>query len=237
MRKEWWKSKSTESSINELVDLGVLHDKELRGWRASDSESVPDPQPGKIVVFEDFFKRGFRVPIHPFLQSLCMYYEIRICNLHPNSILLVSTFIHLCEAFGGFPPHFDLFRYLFCLRKMGSKGGSQIAGGVYVTLHDRMKSEYLSCPWNTSLRDWYKKWFYIQEEPNTATLCDVGYISEKRVSWNEKPEYVGQVRELMELLPWNRLDGPAVARSFISRRVQPCQKRVHADYEYQGSAN
>jgi hypothetical protein len=31
MRKEWWKSKSTESSINELVALGVLHDKELRG--------------------------------------------------------------------------------------------------------------------------------------------------------------------------------------------------------------
>jgi hypothetical protein len=31
MRKEWWKSKSTESSINELIGLGVLHNKELRG--------------------------------------------------------------------------------------------------------------------------------------------------------------------------------------------------------------
>jgi hypothetical protein len=28
-------------------------------------------------------------------------------------------------------------------------GGSQIAGGVYLILHDGMKSEYLSCPWNT----------------------------------------------------------------------------------------
>jgi hypothetical protein len=43
MRKEWWKSKSTESFINELVDLRVLHDKELGGWRASESESFPDP--------------------------------------------------------------------------------------------------------------------------------------------------------------------------------------------------
>jgi hypothetical protein len=41
----------------------------------------------------------------------------------------------------------------------------------------------------------------------------------------------------MALLPWNRLDGPAVARNFISRRVQPCQRRVHAGYEYQGSAD
>jgi hypothetical protein len=31
MMKEWWKSKSTESSINDLVGLAVLHDKELGG--------------------------------------------------------------------------------------------------------------------------------------------------------------------------------------------------------------
>jgi hypothetical protein len=146
MKKEWWKSKSTELSINDLVGLGVLHDKALEGWRASDSESFSDLQPGEIVVFKDFFKRAFGVLIHPFLQGLCLYYEIGICNQHPNSILLVSTFIYLCEAFSGFAPHFDLFRYLFCLRKKGSKGGSQITGRVYLTLRDEMKSEYLSYP-------------------------------------------------------------------------------------------
>jgi hypothetical protein len=41
----------------------------------------------------------------------------------------------------------------------------------------------------------------------------------------------------MVLLPWSRLDVPAVAESFISRRVQPCQRRVHAGYEYQGLAD
>jgi hypothetical protein len=40
----------------------------------------------------------------------------------------------------------------------------------------------------------------------------------------------------MALLSWNRLDGPAMAGNFISWRVQPCQRRVHARYEYQGSA-
>jgi hypothetical protein len=93
---------------------------------------------------------------------------------------------------------------------------------VYLTLYDGMKLEYLSCPWNTSLGEWYKKWFYIREEPNTATFCDVGYIPKKRVSWNERPEYARQVRELMALLSWNRLDGPTMVGSFISRRVQPC---------------
>jgi hypothetical protein len=130
MRKEWWKSKSTESTINDLIGLGMLHNQELARWRPAGSDSYPNPQPSEIVVFEDFFKRGFRVPIHPFLQGLCFYYEIRIYNLHPNSIFLVSVFIHLCEAYGGIQPHFDLFRYLFCLRKKGSQGSSKIADGV-----------------------------------------------------------------------------------------------------------
>jgi hypothetical protein len=41
----------------------------------------------------------------------------------------------------------------------------------------------------------------------------------------------------MALLLWNRLDGPAMAGNFISRCVHPCQRRVHAGYEYQGSAD
>jgi len=41
----------------------------------------------------------------------------------------------------------------------------------------------------------------------------------------------------MNLIPWNCLDGPAVVGSFISRRVQPCQRRIHFEYEYQGSAD
>jgi hypothetical protein len=105
MRKEWWVSKSTDRSVNELIAAGVLHNRELAGWRLSVGDSYPDPEPGEIVVFEDFFKRGFGVPVHPFIQGLCLYYEIGICNLHPNSILLVCLYP---------------FRYLFCLRKKGS---------------------------------------------------------------------------------------------------------------------
>jgi len=126
--------------------MGVLHNQELGGWRAPVAESFSDPRPGEIVVFEDFFKWSFGILVHPFLQGLLLHYEIGICNLHPNSILLVATFIHLCEAFAGIEPHFDLFLYLFCLRKKGAHGGSKIAGGVYLNLHDGMKAHYLSCP-------------------------------------------------------------------------------------------
>ena len=34
MAKEWWKSRSNEQTIEDLVIMGVLHNKELVGWRA-----------------------------------------------------------------------------------------------------------------------------------------------------------------------------------------------------------
>ena len=48
-----------------------------------------------------------------------------------------------------------------------------------------MKNHYLNFSWNTSFSEWYKKWFYIQEEPNSVTFYDVGYVPEKRVSWTD----------------------------------------------------
>ena len=41
MAKEWWKPKSNEQTIEDLVTMGVLHNKELAGWRAPEGEGVP----------------------------------------------------------------------------------------------------------------------------------------------------------------------------------------------------
>jgi len=63
----------------------------------------------------------------------------------------------------------------------------------------------------------------------------VSVNTEKRTSWTDRPEYTGQVSELMTLIDWSRLDGPGVVGNFLSRRDMPCQRRVHLAYEYQGS--
>ena len=41
MAKEWWKSKSNEQTIEDLITMGVLHNKELAGWHAPEGEGVP----------------------------------------------------------------------------------------------------------------------------------------------------------------------------------------------------
>jgi hypothetical protein len=77
-------------------------------------------------------------------------------------------------------------------------------------------------------------WFYIREEPSQASYCDVSLVLEKMDSWKELPQNTIQIEAIMQLIPWSRLDGPSVVGNFISRRIQPCQARIHAAYEYQG---
>jgi hypothetical protein len=99
MMVEWTKSVSTEATLVRLVTAGMMAEATIGGWRISPGENYPDPCPGEIVVFEEFYWRGFGNPCHPFLRKLCDYYRVSICNLHPNSVLAVSIFITLCESY------------------------------------------------------------------------------------------------------------------------------------------
>ena len=85
-----------------------------------------DAQLGEIGVFKDFFKRGFGVPVHPFLQSMCAYYEIGLYNLHPNSILLVATFIHLCEAMVALSPILTIFAIFSVYGRKAAPAGQRL---------------------------------------------------------------------------------------------------------------
>jgi hypothetical protein len=136
MAAEWNKSMSTEDTLSKLVTASVMAEAAIGGWRTSDGENYPDPYPGEIVVFEDFYWCGFGNPCHPFLQKLCDYYRVSICNLHPNSVLAVSVFITLYESYIGIQPHFNLWRHFYCLKKKGGAGGSKVAKGAYLNLRD-----------------------------------------------------------------------------------------------------
>jgi len=101
---------------------------------------------------------------------------VSLCNLHPNTILHISIFIHLCEAYLRILPHFNLFHHLFWLKKRGS-AGSKVVSGVYLQLHDGMASQYLTVPLNTSLKGWNARWFYMKQSHPTV-YCDADHILE-----------------------------------------------------------
>ena len=111
--EEWVISVSNKAALNQLVVDDVLPNRVTTRWRPARGESFPTPRGDELVVFEDYFYRGFGVSIHPFLHRLIEYYAISLCSLVPNSILHVSVFIHFCEAYLSVLPHFDLFCHFF----------------------------------------------------------------------------------------------------------------------------
>ena len=136
--EEWVPSRMGKAEINRMVEVGVLSDRVTAGWRPASGEPVPMPHTDEVVVFEDYFWRGLGFPVHPFLRDMLGFWRVSLCNLHPNTILHISIFIHFCEAYLRVLPHFNLFHHLFWLKKGGDC--SKVVGGVYIQLYDGMAS-------------------------------------------------------------------------------------------------
>ena len=69
----------------------------------------------KLFFFKAFVESGLAIPACDFLRGLLFFWGIQLHHLTPDSILHIAIFVHLCEAFLGIHPHFDLFKSLFSL--------------------------------------------------------------------------------------------------------------------------
>jgi hypothetical protein len=96
-----------------LVECGFLRPKAELEWKAPTGQRFPTEDDKEQVIFASFFERGFSVPTGDFFRGLLYYYKLELVHLVPNSITIVSSFIHLCDVFLGIPPHFVLWRYFF----------------------------------------------------------------------------------------------------------------------------
>ena len=65
------------------------------------------------MVFLTHFVRELGFPLHPFILVLMFHYGLEFHDLAPNSILNISAFIVVCEAFLRIPPHFGLWPKIF----------------------------------------------------------------------------------------------------------------------------
>jgi hypothetical protein len=86
----WVRPTMTEAKIQALVDRGLLRPKTEVEWRAAAGEGFPSEDIKEQVVFAAFFR------------GLLYYYGLELVHLVPNSITVVSTFIHFCEAYWGY---------------------------------------------------------------------------------------------------------------------------------------
>ncbi|KAK1617937.1 hypothetical protein QYE76_023454 [Lolium multiflorum] len=157
---EWERSKITNQDLNLLKKLGIS--KKPKAVCFPSEESYPTPPMGYRVSFVDHLIRGLSAPIHPFLRGLLFVYGLQLHHLTPNSILHISIFITLCEAFLGVQPNWALWKRIFFCRRNGSSNVAYNIGGVVISV--RSSVNYFDVKLPDSVQGWRKKWLYIREE-------------------------------------------------------------------------
>jgi hypothetical protein len=157
----WVQSTMSEAKIQALVDCGLLRPKAEVEWRAAAREQFRSEDVKEQVVFTSF-ERGFNLPAGDFFRGLLYYYQLELVHLVPNSITVVSTFIHFCEAYLGISPHFLLWRYFFCVKSTGKRSGP--VGVVMFNLRSGLKAEWIDTDLPDNTAEWRSEWFYIADQ-------------------------------------------------------------------------
>lgn len=120
-----------EKDIKKLREVGYLA-KEVTHQLQDKGQIVPTPEPQERVVFVSHFVRGLGFPLHPFVRGLMFYYGLDFHDLPLNTILNISVFIIVCEAFLRIPPHFRLWLKTFNGKPKVVSGQQAECGGAMV---------------------------------------------------------------------------------------------------------
>jgi hypothetical protein len=173
-----------ESKILKLVDDHLIPPRAVLQWRLAKDEEILTPNTNEIVISKAFFQWGFGLPACDFFRGLLNHYKIELVHLNPNSILQITVFVHLCEAYLTILPNFFLFKHYFLLKYQPSAANYQVVGGVGIQA--RANRDFLALPLKTSLKGWHTEWFYCENhKPSLPPF--VGRFPEYDVSWAEEP--------------------------------------------------
>lgn len=135
-------STTTQKQLEDFVAAGLIQEQLLSEWKLPGEHRVSELQPGEIVLFVPFIASGLCLPAFEFLHRFLDYFGIVLSHLTPNSILHLSIFVHLCEAFLGIPPSITLFRHFFRLKQQPSASQVSVLGGCGIQFRQNMQKEY-----------------------------------------------------------------------------------------------
>jgi hypothetical protein len=135
-------------------------------WRAAAGEDILTPNTNEIMVFAFFFQCGFRLLVYNFLCGLLDHYQIKLVHFNTNSVLQITIFVHLLEAYLNTN---SIFKNYFFLKYQSSAANQKVIGDV--GLQTRPRVGFLDLPLKNSLRGWHRTWFYYENhEPSLLTF-------------------------------------------------------------------
>jgi hypothetical protein len=229
----------SESDLLRLVDVGVLPPKKLCSWRICHGVTIPTEDTHESVVYVPFLIRGLALPISLFFRGLLDFYNLNLTHLNPNSILQISIFVHLCEAYLGILPHFGLWKYMYHCRPRMAGGQHQLVGGASLEMRRGRKTEYLDIPLKDSIKGWRLELFIVENHGKSLPPCSGRQPDVCTPSWIESPTAleVIEARVLLaeiSLLKEICLTTEVVVADFVFKNIQPLKDRAYPAYLYSG---
>jgi hypothetical protein len=89
-----------------MVEVVEMEEKDCfpeDGARLPGTETVPKPDDDEVMVYEDFFVAGLRMPSHPALADILLHFQSQLHQLTPNAITQLSKYFWAVGSFGGVP--------------------------------------------------------------------------------------------------------------------------------------
>ena len=123
LQGRWMPSSVTEEDIKKLREARYLTAK-ISHRLPTRGRVIPTPKPTESVVFISHFLRGLGLALDPFVRGLMFYYGLDFHDLAPDSLLHISSFIVVCEAFLRITPHFGLWLKTFDVKTKMTKGST-----------------------------------------------------------------------------------------------------------------
>ncbi|KAK1619849.1 hypothetical protein QYE76_025366 [Lolium multiflorum] len=236
--RDWSASAISNRDVNKLRALGFISASE-DDIRLPGAISRTRPPKGFTVMFVAFLFRGLSLPAHEFLRSLLFFYG----QLTPNSILHLSIFITICEAFLGIDPHWGLWRKIFYVKRHNDSNAPPswwrwpLSKGSRLP---RLSNEGI-------VQGWRNKWFYLRDPAVSGQRSNLPPFEDKLVakpkkSWQNalSPEERVIADKLFDQVVALKntggltMCGTEVVSVFLQRRVQPLMSRPHQLWLYTG---
>ncbi|KAK1682493.1 hypothetical protein QYE76_043341 [Lolium multiflorum] len=237
-RGQWWPCATTDVELRELQNEGMIS----THWSFTRDSDVPKPEAGEIVMTKAWVERGLSLPCSEFFLSVLNTYGLQPHNICPNSYLLLSNFVTLCEGHLGIRPDVKLWQFFFRVKKETKDKAMVNCGSMTFMLRpSRMYPPHDS---HESVRYWNAGWFY---EKN-ASVPDVHeglpqFVNEppeELASWSFVPSLAQTpiLEKAARRISWLVHDGLTGARltlSWFSRRIQPLRYNARLMCAYTGA--
>ena len=232
----WQKCSLQESDIQDLVERGLLPEKQVSRWRCCYGEEFSSEDTDQTVVFKSFYEKGFGLPAGAFFRGLLHFYGLEVAHLKPNLIAQIAIFIHLCEGYLGIEAHWDLWIHLFrgelfVENVQGQPKRFACAGGLMLHLRPSRKNLYIPNKMTTNNAGWTRGWFYLRNFGNRLPAFTNKVLRERPAKWDwgvSPPAHQARLEVLTEALVHLARKGlmaTSVIANFHRQRVIPLTER------------